>query len=126
MFEASSGSRPDPRAEWERDAQIRRQVEEELRTEGGELYFRDFERYRFESERRALRKKADLGLAPRAYSHKVPFIHAHSLVYAVDSFGKFLVNYVITTQPLRQYARRAMSLIRGFLWFGRFETPRCI
>jgi hypothetical protein len=105
MFEASIGSRVDPRAEWERDVQIRQQVEDELRTEAGDMYFRDFERYRLETERRALRKKAKLGVAPRAYSHKVPFIHAHSFVYAVDSFGKFLdelCDYHVTPQAVRE------------------------
>lgn len=90
MFESSISSRIDPRADWERDAQIRQEIEDELRAEVGEVYFRDFDRYRLESERRALRKKAELGVAPRTYSHKLPFIHAHSFVYAVDSFGKFL------------------------------------
>lgn len=43
-----------------------------------------------ESERRVLKRKAELGIVPRSYSHKIPFIHAHTFVYAVDSFGKFL------------------------------------
>ncbi len=90
MFESAVSSRTDPRVEWERDAEIRQEVEDHLRAEAGEMYFRDFDRYRLESERRFLRKKVELGVAPRTYSHKVPFIHAHSFVYAVDSFGKFL------------------------------------
>jgi hypothetical protein len=90
MFESAVSSRTDPRVEWERDAEIRKEVEDHLRAEEGEMYFRDFDRYRLESERRFLRKKVELGVAPRTYSHKVPFIHAHSFVYAVDSFGKFL------------------------------------
>lgn len=69
------------------------------------MYFSDFHRYRFESERRALRKKAELGVVPRAYAHKMPFIHAHSFVYAVDSFGKFLdelCDYAATPQAVSE------------------------
>lgn len=105
VFESSISSRIDPRAEWERDAQIRREVEDQLRAEVGDMYFRDFDRYRLESERRALRKKAELGVASRSYSHKLPFIHAHSFVYAVDSFGKFLdelCDYDATPQAVRE------------------------
>lgn len=90
MFDASINSGTDPRAEWERDAQIRQEVDNQLQAELGEMYFRDFQRCHFESERRALLKKAELGIVPRSYSHKIPFMHAHSFVYAVDSFGRFL------------------------------------
>ncbi len=90
MFEASRGSSYDPRREYERDAHIRQEVDAQLRAEVGELYYRDFDRFRLEKDRRALKRKAELGVIPRSYSHKIPFIHAHSFVYAVDSFGKFL------------------------------------
>jgi hypothetical protein len=90
MFESSVTSHVNYRVEWEKDAQIRQEVEAQLMAEVGDLYFREFDRYRLEGDRRALRKKAELGIPPRSYSGKVPFIHAHSFVYAVDSFGKFL------------------------------------
>ena len=90
MFESAQLSRGDPRDEWEMDAAIRGEVDDLLRQEAAELYFLDFDRFRLESERRVLKRKADLGILPRSYSHKIPFIHAHSFVYAVDSFGKFL------------------------------------
>lgn len=90
MFESVHLSRGDPSAEWERDAAIRREVDDLLRQEVGELYYCDFDRVRLESERRVLKRKAELGIVPRTYSHKIPFIHAHTFVYAVDSFGKFL------------------------------------
>lgn len=90
MFEACQVERSDPRQEWERDAQIRREIDDQLRLEAGENYYQNFDAYRLEAERRSVRRKAELGIVPRAYSHKIPFIHAHSFVYAVDSFGKFL------------------------------------
>lgn len=90
MFESVHLSRGDPSAELERDAAIHREVDDLLRLEVGELYYCDFERVRVECERRVLRRKAELGIVPRTYSHKIPFIHAHTFVYAVDSFGKFL------------------------------------
>lgn len=109
MFEHSLAVHVDERAEWERDAQLRREIDAELRAEFGDLYFQDFERYRIESEHRTLRRKAELGILPSAYRHKVPFIHAHSFAYAVDSFGKFL-------DELCLYEARC----------GRFGTQRCM
>jgi hypothetical protein len=105
MFESSVTSRVNYRVEWEKDTQIRQEVEAQLMTEVGDLYFREFDRYRLEGDRRALRKKAELGIPPRSYSGKVPFIHAHSFVYAVDSFGKFLdelCDYDATPQAVKE------------------------
>ena len=91
MFEVASSSRSiDVMGEIERDRQIRREVDELFRQEAGDLYRQDYNRYSLECDRRVLKRKADLGIAPRTYAHKVPFIHAHSFIYAVDSFGKFL------------------------------------
>ncbi len=105
MFEASINSRPDWRMELERDGQILQEVEDQLRTEvGDEMYFRDFFRFHFEAEHRVLRRKAELGVAPRSYAQKIPFMHAHSFLYAVDSFGKFLdklCDYEAIPQPVR-------------------------
>lgn len=90
MFEESHNRRPDPHQEWEIDAQIRQEIDNQLRIESGEQYYQNFDACRLEAEHRSLKRKAELGIIPRAYSHKIPFIHAHSFVYAVDSFGKFL------------------------------------
>lgn len=91
MFEMASFARSqDSNDEWERDRQIRSEVSELVRQEAGELYYQDYDRYSLESDRRVLKRKAELGITPRSYGHKIPFIHAHSFIYAVDSFGKFL------------------------------------
>jgi hypothetical protein len=90
MFDASRDQRSDSRADWERDAKVRQEVDEQLRVEAGEDYYKKHDEYRLESERRCLKRKAELGIVPRSYGHKIPFIHAHTFVYAVDSFGKFL------------------------------------
>ena len=37
-----------------------------------------------------LARRRETGSAPWVYEHKLPFIHAHSFVFALDSFGKFL------------------------------------
>src|SRR5712691_2245234 len=60
MFAAAAHARGDPRAEWERDAQIRAEIDDQLRKEVGALYYRDFDTFRLESERRALKRKAEL------------------------------------------------------------------
>jgi hypothetical protein len=90
MFEACQRQRNDPREEWDRDAELRQQIDEEVRAEVGGDYYQDFEKYRLISEKRLRAKKAELGILPRSYLHKIPFIHAHTFVYAVDSFGKYL------------------------------------
>lgn len=90
MFEASRGNFGDPREEWDRDAVLRRQIDEKIREEAGDDYYQDFDKYRVLSERQLRLKKADLGILPRSYIHKIHFIHAHTFVYAIDSFGKFL------------------------------------
>lgn len=103
MFESSAISGADPRAEFEMDANIRKQVEDGMRAEVGDVFFKEFERYRLESELRVIRKKAEQGIVPRTYNHRKPFIHAHSFVYAVDSFSRFLdeiCDYVATPQEV--------------------------
>lgn len=105
MFEESRIKRPDPKQEWERDAQLRQEVDDQLRNEAGDRYYQNHEQYRLESERRCLKRKMELGIVPRTYTHKIPFIHAHSFVYAVDSFGKFLdeiCEYEATPESARQ------------------------
>lgn len=106
MFLQSRAVRSDPKADRERDAAIRAEIDGQLRAEVGDLYYCDFNRYRLESDRRVRAKKAELGIAPRLYIHKMPFIHAHSFVYAVDSFGKFLdeiCEYEIVPKELANY-----------------------
>lgn len=68
MFESSRNIQGDPRGEWEGNAQIRQEVDDQLRAEVGDVYYRDFEKFRLESERRALKRKAELGIVPRAYA----------------------------------------------------------
>lgn len=92
MFEAACNvlNTSDWRAEGERDARIGQEVEDQLRAEDPDYFCRDPVDYLFQTELRVLRRKGELGIAPRAYVHSAPFIHAHSFVLAVDSFGKFL------------------------------------
>lgn len=87
MFEAVN---IDPMAEWERGEAIRREVDQQLRQEMGEQWFHDHDRFHLECQRRVIARYCELGILPPSYSQKIPFIHAHTFVYAVDSFGKFL------------------------------------
>jgi hypothetical protein len=105
MFESSRGERSNPREEWERDSQLRNEIDRELREEHGTDYFHHFDALRLEAERRTLARKAARGIVPRSYSHKVPFMHAHSFVYALDSFAKFLdeiCDYDVVPESVRQ------------------------
>lgn len=90
MFEESRSQGPDPHHEWDRDAELRQQVDDEIRKKAGDDYYQNFDTYRLLSEKRMRAKKAELGILPRSYLHKIPFIHAHTFVFAVDSFGKYL------------------------------------
>ena len=98
MFEESRSQRSDARLEWDRDAELRQQVDDEIRREVGDDYYRNFNTYRLLLGKRMRAKKAELGILPRSYLHKIPFIHAHTFVYAVDSFGKYL-------EVLQEYAQ---------------------
>lgn len=90
FFENSHSAGRDAKSEWEQDAAIRHEIDEALRVELGDKYFQDFDNTRLESDKRVRKRKMELGIVPRAYVHKVPFIHAHTFVFAVDSFGRFL------------------------------------
>lgn len=90
MFEASRDNFGDPRAEWDRDAELRRAIDETIREEAGSDYYHNFDKYRVLAERQLRLKKSELGILPTSYIHRIPFIHAHTFVYAIDSFGKFL------------------------------------
>lgn len=90
FFENSLGVRYNPKSEWKQDAAIRHEIDEKLKEELGDAYYQDYDNTRLESDRWVRRRKMELGIVPRAYVHKIPFIHAHSFVFAVDSLGKFL------------------------------------
>jgi hypothetical protein len=79
------------RDEWEADAELRRAVETDVRQEFGlEEFGGPWEEVREEVERRIMRKRCEAGEVPRSYSFRLPFLHAHSFLYAVDGFGKAL------------------------------------
>lgn len=90
MFESCNARSVDHHSEWERDAEIRRQIDEQIRADAGDRYYQEYDKYRAISEKKVRERKAELGIVPRSYLHKIPFIHAHTFVYAVDSFGKHL------------------------------------
>ncbi|MGE6119206.1 hypothetical protein ACPCT8_00075 [Aeromonas media] len=90
MFEASLEQNIDYRKEQERDDKLRCEIDKEIQAEFGENYYQNFDKFRLMSERRLRARKAELGIIPITYLGKLPFIHAHTFVYAVDSFGKFL------------------------------------
>jgi hypothetical protein len=76
---------------WQHDAEIRAQVEQQLCAEvGQDTYYRNFAMFRLKAQQLALKRMGALGVFPRAYAHKIPLLYAHSFLYAVDSFRKFL------------------------------------
>jgi hypothetical protein len=94
MYDQANSAPRDRRQEMEHDRELRQEIDNRLRDEAGDDYYQKFDKYRLISEKKLRVKKAELGIMPSSYLHKIPFIHAHTFVYAVDSFGKFLEELV--------------------------------
>jgi hypothetical protein len=77
--------------QWQADADLRRAVEIDVRKEFGlDEFGGPWEQVREELERRIMRRRCEAGEVPNSYSFRLPFLHAHSFLYAVDGFGKAL------------------------------------
>lgn len=93
LFAAARSIRPSfaERENWERDAQrrsaIRQEVEQEL---GGLPGHEHWDEIQIETEVRFKREKWSSGGQPREFEHSLPFIYARAFLYALDSFDKFL------------------------------------
>ncbi len=61
MFEESHSQRPDPRNEWDRDAELRQQIDDEIRKQAGDDYYQNFDTYRLLSEKKNEGKKSGTG-----------------------------------------------------------------
>lgn len=94
MYEESTSAPRDRRQEMERDCEMRQEIDTQLRNDARDDYYQNFDKCRLISDKKLREKKAELGIIPSSYMHKIPFIHAHTFVYAVDSFGKFLEELV--------------------------------
>jgi len=90
MFESFEEKKSIDKNKWKKDAELRSRISNEIREDAGEDYFENFEKYHFLAEKKLREEKIRLGDLPQSYKHKIPFIHAHTFVYAVDSFGKFI------------------------------------
>jgi hypothetical protein len=90
MYIQAKDIKIDPNADSESDEAIRAEIDEQLKAEIGDVYGAQFFEYYLELNRRIRARKIELGIMPQSYLRKIPFIHAHSFLYAVDSFGKFL------------------------------------
>jgi hypothetical protein len=79
------------REQWQADADLRRAIETDIRKEFGlDEFGGPWEQVREEVERRIMRRRCEAGEMPSSYSFRLPFLHAHSFLYAVDGFGKAL------------------------------------
>jgi hypothetical protein len=68
-------------------ARIEKRYREEM---GDEAFYRDYGNLIMKIDREMKREKWKSGELPESYKHRLQFIHAHSFLYALDSFGKFL------------------------------------
>lgn len=81
----------DIRQQWEQDRALRAEIESRYREElGEEVFYKDYASLFRKIDIEMKRKKWQDGSLPRSHKHRLPFIHAHSFLYALDSFGKFL------------------------------------
>jgi hypothetical protein len=92
--------------DWERAAETRQQVETSLIREvaiqhgvgESDIYCRlNWDAVREEVDRRVSVRRWEQGETPRAYRRRLPFLHAHSFLYAVNSFGAILST--LTVEP---------------------------
>jgi hypothetical protein len=90
MFEASHKTAKDALREWKKHDQIRQKISDQIRVKLGEEYFRNLDACGLLTDILFLRRKAELGIFPASYSHKIPFIYDHSFLFALDLFGKFV------------------------------------
>jgi len=90
LFEQARDNPRNLKNGWIHNERLRNDIREKLRAETEGMFFRDSDADMLEIERRLRNKKIELGILPKFYLHKLPFIYAHVFVYAIDSYGKFL------------------------------------
>lgn len=79
------------RQQQEQDRDLRFKIQSRYIEElGEEAFYKDYGRLSMIIDREMNREKWQGGSLPRSYKSRLPFIHAHSFLYALDSFGKFL------------------------------------
>jgi len=93
LFMAARESRPSfaDQDQWERDAEHRARIRNELELENQNASSREvWEKIQFETEVRFKREKWQGGSLPREFEHGISFIYAKAFLYALDAFDKFL------------------------------------
>jgi hypothetical protein len=88
---ASNFVSKDIRQQREQDQALWAKIENQYREElGVEAFNKEYASRIMKIEIEMKRKKWQDGSLPQSYKFRLPFIHAHSFLYALDSFGKFL------------------------------------
>ncbi|RAU43690.1 MULTISPECIES: hypothetical protein [unclassified Pseudomonas] len=76
---------------WFRDSQRRAEIQQALEVEVGGMLNRELmDQIRFQSEVIFKRERWASGVVPRELQHRIPFVHARTFLYALDSFDKLL------------------------------------
>lgn len=92
LFVEAKSARPlfADRENWERDAQRRSEIRQQIEQEYGEFpKHQHWDEISFETEARFKREKWSKGSQPREFEHNLPFVYARAFLYALDSFDKF-------------------------------------
>lgn len=94
LFSSSQQARTLPglnREKWERDAQLRSEIQKVVELERGGMNFHEnWEEIRFETDVRFKREQWARGTTPREFEHNTSFLYARAFLYALDGFDKFL------------------------------------
>jgi len=100
MFEIASTSNAPSAAEWSRDADERRQLEEQVRLELAlsPIDVSRFEEVRLLAAERHLELKSRRGQLPRSYIHRIPFMHAKAFLFAQDRLEKLFGNLKVMSR----------------------------
>jgi len=93
LFVDAQSVRPSPpdRDKLEQDRQRRYEIQHSIEQErDGIVPHEGLDELHFETEVRFKREKWMSGVAPREFTHNLPFIYARAFLYAIDAFDKFL------------------------------------
>ena len=90
LFEEALEKSRMPLSKWEKIQDLKASATKEISAESGSLYQKPTDDQKLEIGRRYQTKLTELDMIPVLYERRLPFIHAHSFLYAVDCIGKII------------------------------------
>ena len=75
---------------WHQDSERKSEIRQQVEDEHGGFSFDNHDEITLEADRRFLRETIAVGRLPTEHHAKIPFLHARSFLYALDSFDRHL------------------------------------